>query len=171
MKLRRRQLLVNTTKILTAISASSVLTFPIITSASGETEFLSLSDEQVKTLNLLSRSMFPHESLDDSYYLAVTQSIGRKISAKAGLKELVEDGVKQLNVASEDSWLELSSTARNEIMTNIDKSPFFAFVLNTSIDVLYRHPDVWKLIGYEGSSIEHGGYLHRGFDDIDWLPQ
>ena len=28
---------------------------------------------------------------------------------------------------------------------------------------------VWAHIGYEGSSFERGGYLQRGFDDIDWL--
>ena len=25
--------------------------------------------------------------------------------------------------------------------------------------------------GYEGSSAEHGGYIKRGFADIDWLPK
>ena len=31
-------------------------------------------------------------------------------------------------------------------------------------------PEVWSLLGYEGPSFEHGGYLRRGFDDLDWLP-
>ena len=29
---------------------------------------------------------------------------------------------------------------------------------------------LWPKFGYEGSSFEHGGYLHRGFNDLDWLP-
>jgi hypothetical protein len=28
---------------------------------------------------------------------------------------------------------------------------------------------VWTKLGYEGPSAPEGGYLHRGFDDIDWL--
>ena len=36
---------------------------------------------------------------------------------------------------------------------------------------LYNQPAVWAKLGYEGSSAEHGGYIHRGFDDIDWLNQ
>jgi hypothetical protein len=30
---------------------------------------------------------------------------------------------------------------------------------------------VWELVGYEGPSYDRGGYLHRGFDDLDWLPR
>ena len=34
---------------------------------------------------------------------------------------------------------------------------------------LYNNPEVWPKFGYEGSSAEHGGYINRGFSDIDWL--
>jgi hypothetical protein len=34
---------------------------------------------------------------------------------------------------------------------------------------LYNQPAVWSLLGYEGSSYEKGGYLNRGFDDVNWL--
>jgi hypothetical protein len=33
---------------------------------------------------------------------------------------------------------------------------------------LYNNPEVWPKFGYEGSSAEHGGYINRGFNDIDW---
>ena len=29
---------------------------------------------------------------------------------------------------------------------------------------------MWQLIGYEGPSFDQGGYVTRGFDDLDWLP-
>jgi hypothetical protein len=47
---------------------------------------------------------------------------------------------------------------------------FFRLVRTTAIEHLYRNKEVWKLLGYEGSSVEFGGYADRGFDDIDWLP-
>ena len=28
----------------------------------------------------------------------------------------------------------------------------------------------YRFFGFEGSSVEHGGYIRRGFDDIGWLP-
>ena len=36
---------------------------------------------------------------------------------------------------------------------------------------LYNQKEVWPRFGYEGSSAEHGGYINRGFADIDWLPK
>ncbi len=32
------------------------------------------------------------------------------------------------------------------------------------------NPRVAAFFGWEGSSVEHGGYINRGFDDIGWLP-
>ena len=34
---------------------------------------------------------------------------------------------------------------------------------------LYDNKTLFPLFGYEGSSWEKGGYVNRGFDDIDWL--
>jgi hypothetical protein len=28
---------------------------------------------------------------------------------------------------------------------------------------------MWKVLGYEGESASKGGYINRGFNDIDWL--
>jgi hypothetical protein len=38
------------------------------------------------------------------------------------------------------------------------------------ITSLYDDREVWSLLGYEGPSFAQGGYLKRGFDDLDWLP-
>ncbi len=34
---------------------------------------------------------------------------------------------------------------------------------------LYNQQEVWAILGYEGESASKGGYINRGFDDIDWL--
>ncbi len=33
----------------------------------------------------------------------------------------------------------------------------------------YGDPVVWKFLGYEGPSNDLGGYVNRGFGDIEWL--
>jgi hypothetical protein len=48
--------------------------------------------------------------------------------------------------------------------------PFFDLLKATAVVELYDNPLVWKAFGYEGPSVHLGGYLHRGFDDLDWLP-
>jgi hypothetical protein len=47
---------------------------------------------------------------------------------------------------------------------------FFEAVRSKAIVTLYDDHEVWSLLGYEGPSFEHGGYLDRGFDDLSWLP-
>ena len=34
---------------------------------------------------------------------------------------------------------------------------------------LYNQKEIWPIFGYEGESYSKGGYISRGFDDIDWL--
>jgi len=34
---------------------------------------------------------------------------------------------------------------------------------------LYNQKPLWAKFGYEGSSADKGGYINRGFNDIDWV--
>jgi hypothetical protein len=38
------------------------------------------------------------------------------------------------------------------------------------VTTLYNDTEVWQILGWEGESFSKGGYLERGFDDLDWLP-
>ena len=50
-------------------------------------------------------------------------------------------------------------------------SDFFETVRGATMNGLYGNPRVAAFFGWEGSSVEHGGYINRGFDDIGWLPK
>jgi hypothetical protein len=39
------------------------------------------------------------------------------------------------------------------------------------VEVLFRDPALWDIVGYGGSAVEQGGYLNNGFDTITWLPE
>ena len=41
---------------------------------------------------------------------------------------------------------------------------------STAVVEIYSDLRTWQLVGYEGPSFDQGGYLNRGFDDLDWLP-
>jgi len=43
-------------------------------------------------------------------------------------------------------------------------------VRSTAVVEVYSDQRTWQLVGYEGSSFDKGGYLDRGFNDLDWLP-
>jgi hypothetical protein len=58
-----------------------------------------------------------------------------------------------------------------EHLRTIERTEFFSFVRGNTVLTLYNLPEVWAALGYEGASVEKGGYLTRGFDDLDWLPE
>ena len=60
-------------------------------------------------------------------------------------------------------------TDRLAILRQIEATPFFAAVRSSLVVGLYNQKEVWPIFGYEGSSADKGGYINRGFSDIDWL--
>ena len=84
------------------------------------------------------------------------------------------DGVASLNAAARRiSKQDYASTPREtDCVARIahDRGmPFFAKMCGDMIAGLYNNPDVWEILGYEGASAHLGGYINRGFNDIDWL--
>jgi len=51
----------------------------------------------------------------------------------------------------------------------MEDSAFSQKVRSTLVTGIYNNRDVWLELGYEGPSAEKGGYITRGFDDINWL--
>jgi hypothetical protein len=54
-------------------------------------------------------------------------------------------------------------------MTKLQDEGFFTAIKFQVLGRFYAHPKVWQAINYPGSSVEHGGYVERGFNEIDWL--
>ena len=51
----------------------------------------------------------------------------------------------------------------------MEDSAFFQQIRGGLVTGLYNQKSVWPIFGYEGSSFELGGYIDRGFNDINWL--
>ena len=56
------------------------------------------------------------------------------------------------------------------MLTPVADAPLAKKLRGDMILTLYNNPDVWPKFGYEGASADKGGYINRGFSDIDWLP-
>ena len=46
---------------------------------------------------------------------------------------------------------------------------FFGKIRGSLITGLYNNKELWTFFGYEGESASKGGYIARGFNDINWL--
>ena len=58
---------------------------------------------------------------------------------------------------------------RVALLKAIETDGFFQKVRGNLVTGLYNNKEVWPLFGYEGASADQGGYIDRGFNDIDWL--
>jgi len=132
-----------------------------------------LRPEEVRTLMRFTRDLFPHDRLDDSFYARAVAPLQQEAAKDASTKRMLSGGIDQLNrfavASSGKRYVDVSEeTARVAIIEKIETGAFFNKVYNDAIVGLYNQPEVWPKFGYEGPSSAKGGYLHRGFSDIDW---
>ncbi len=124
-----------------------------------------------KVLSNVAMDLFPHDNFPKHIYDDVARAIMDSMTQSEQIENLVNNGLSKLQESSAiDKWESLSYSKRRELLVQLQAEPVFRHLLSTAVRVIYQHPDVWELIGYGGSAIEHGGYINRGFDDIDWLP-
>lgn len=135
-----------------------------------------LSPATMRTLLKVARDIYPHDVLGDSYYITAIKPWDGKAAKDPAVKALISDGVTRLDQNARDRhkapYVEVPWEAdRVVLLKEIEQSDFFQKVRGDLIVSLYNQKEVWPRFGYEGSSAEHGGYINRGFADIDWLPK
>ncbi len=130
-----------------------------------------LDTVSAQVLRRMARLLFPHDALSDDVYAEVIEGLGRRARQDAALAETLRRGVAELDKAAGGRWLDVTEARQIDAMRKIETGAFFQAVHGHVVHHLYNHRKVWALLGYPGSSLEFGGYLHRGFDDIDWLPE
>jgi hypothetical protein len=126
------------------------------------------------TLVLMARDIFPHDHFPDRLYVEAVQPWDEKAGSDAAFKTMLESGVGRLDSDANDRKASpylavVWESDRVQLLQGIEHTPFFKKCRSDLVVSLYNQPAVWTKLGYEGSSAEHGGYIHRGFDDIDWL--
>lgn len=136
--------------------------------------FTTLGPQTVRTLVKMARDIFPHDKLADRFYLQAITPYERAAARDPKLKSLLVDGVAALDAAAKQRhgkpYAALASEdERVALLKAIESGPFFQKVRGDLVTGLYNNKALWPQFGYEGSSWEKGGYLHRGFNDIDWL--
>ncbi|HYZ31631.1 MAG TPA: gluconate 2-dehydrogenase subunit 3 family protein [Crenalkalicoccus sp.] len=135
-----------------------------------------LQPKTMATLVRMSRDIYPHDRIPDLHYVKAVQPFDAGAAQDSALRSLLEDGVGQLDAQAQErfrvAYLQVPAEAdRVLLLKGIESTPFFAKLRGDLIVSFYNQHDLWRRFGYEGSSAEHGGYIHRGFDDIDWLPK
>lgn len=119
----------------------------------------------------LARVLYPHDSIGDSAYVRTVASILSRASIDPRLFHVLRDGLVELRSAAGTELNAVPEGQQQELLSERVATPFFQTFRPLVAWYLYDDHEVWEAIGYPGASFEMGGYLHRGFDDLSWLPE
>ncbi|SDU06499.1 Twin-arginine translocation pathway signal [Stappia sp. ES.058] len=165
--LSRRQLLTGTM----AAGAAFVVGagFVAAPTAAWAMEVSHLKPATMATLIQMARDIYPHDHVADEYYAAAVKGYD-----SAELAPIVEGGIAVLDAAARGKghsgylgagW----ERDRVDILRGMEDSAFFQTIRGGLVTGLYNQKAVWPLFGYEGESYSKGGYIDRGFNDINWI--
>jgi len=127
------------------------------------------SSQFVRDLLSTYRAMFPHEDVPDEAYERVVRKLDERADQDHLVALLLSDGIDALNRKTAHKWVTLGEQAKAEALRGLEQTPFFKALRAEFVTWFYSNPTVWSRFGYEGPSNDKGGYLHRGFNDIDWI--
>ena len=135
---------------------------------------VNLKPETMRTLVQMARDIYPHDHLADKYYAAAMAGYDHQAGEDKAAKAMLEDGVSTLDgmASSQHGTIYIAvgwEADRVALLKQIEKGKFFQTIRGGLVTTLYNNPEVWPKFGYEGPSAELGGYLERGFDDINWV--
>ena len=116
------------------------------------------------------RAIFPHDALAEGPYQRSAEAIVTNVSPVTHQLAVVVEGIRSLDALAGGDLTALSTDELSAILRHIEQTEFFQLLLTSAVVTLYSDPETWSLLGYEGPSFDKGGYINRGFDDLDWLP-
>jgi hypothetical protein len=117
----------------------------------------------------MARDIYPHDQVGDEFYATAVKGYDSAENA-----EQVEAGITALNTAATAAghadYLSIGwEDDRVAVLKSIEDTPFFQTIRAGLVTGLYNQKALWPIFGYEGESFSLGGYIERGFDDINWL--
>ncbi len=132
-------------------------------------ETANIDAQSFATLVQMARDIYPHDRIPDENYVIAVKGYDSAEAAPA-----VTAGIAALDAAARGSGFASYLDARWErdrvdILRSMEDSPFFQQVRGGLVTGLYNQKAVWPIFGYEGESYSEGGYINRGFNDINWL--
>jgi hypothetical protein len=130
-----------------------------------------ISDQQRRTLIDLLRVAFPHSTFPIGPYQRTADAVIDKAAADPRLLALLVQGLLDVDQQRGVPFSDLDTETAEMVLRGLADTPFFAGVVGVAVVALYDDHEVWDLLGYEGPSYDKGGYVERGFNDLNWLPE
>ena len=129
----------------------------------------SFNAAQGNRLLSVARAIFPHNNMADDYYMALINDLDADAKGNADNAKMMQEGLAALDSATGVPWENLSAGGQLNVLKSMQDTPFFQAVRGKGVVSMYNNDLSWRHFGYEGSSFEKGGYIDRGFNDLNWL--
>jgi hypothetical protein len=135
----------------------------------------SIDADARQNLVRLLRAAYPHPRFPDGPYERTADGVLSQAGDSLWHRLVLTEGLATLDAratsgSGDQRFADLDDAAALDVLRGIEDAEFFAFIRSVAVVTLYDDAEVHQLLGYGGPSFEQGGYLHSGFDDLDWLP-
>jgi len=168
--MKRRDFLKTGALVVAGTAAAATGLLPLAAAETIAPALKTLKPQEAQTLMKVCRRIFPHHRLSDAPYWNVVAGLDESSSKDPSMAKLLSSGVAQLNSSQATRFSDLDEKGQVEALKAIESTEFFQKVRGAELSSLYSDPAVWKELGYQGPSYSFGGYVHRGFNDLNWLP-
>ncbi len=128
------------------------------------------SPAAAETLVAVVRTLYPHDGLPERVYRRAVLQFDAMAAKAPGIAQIFAEFVDGADAALPLPFRELSEGYRVQVLKTLEATPPFRLVQRSAVRFLYDDVEVWQAFGYEGASVHLGGYVNRGFNDLDWLP-
>jgi hypothetical protein len=167
----RRRFLQSTGLATVAVAAGGLGAAPLFDARAVWAATRIISPSQATSLIVMARHLFPHDALGDQYYAAAVAALDEQAAEDPELAAQLVQGVTALDQATGIPFTRLSAGNQLQVLETLEGTPFFNTVRAATLGALYTNDTVARAFGFEGSSVEYGGYINRGFNDLGWLPE
>jgi hypothetical protein len=165
--LDRRGFLALTTGTITGVLAAGSPLAAFAPTRAWAVELNALTDAEGATLMAMTRTIAPHDRLEDAAYALVVRALDGEAAHDAAALARLRSGLASLGAG----FASADEASRVAALKQVESSAFFQGVRVKTLQVLYSSPMGYAYFGYEGEAFSKGGYLTRGFNDLKWLPE
>jgi hypothetical protein len=165
--LDRRGFLALTTGTITGVLAAGSPLAAFAPTRAWAVELNALTDAEGATLMAMTRTIAPHDRLEDAAYALVVRALDGDAAHDAAALARLRSGLASLGAG----FASADEASRVAALKQVESSAFFQGVRVKTLQVLYSSQMGYAYFGYEGEAFSKGGYLTRGFNDLKWLPE
>lgn len=156
--------------VLTGTIASTSVLFALAPSPVWALPLKLFTKDEAAVLMQMGRVLYPHNKLPDAVYALLAKDLDADAVKDPAIAARLRSGIKELDRLAGGSFVKAYAGGKLKAVTAMEGTPFFDAVRAKGVTSIYDNDMAYAVFGYPGASWDKGGYVTRGFQDLEWLP-